>query len=73
MKKKGVVEYKEIAERLDLNCYHPDYENKEYSREVQLIKKKLNPILEKAGMKRGEINKMIIAKKNLGYKMLPID
>jgi heterodisulfide reductase subunit B len=68
-----VVEYKEIAEWLDLNCYHPDYKNEEYSREVQLIRKKLNPILEKAGMKREEINKMIIAKKNLGYKILPID
>ncbi len=73
IKRKRVVEYKEIAEWLDLNCYHPDYKNEEYSREVQLIRKKLNPILEKAGMKREEINKMIIAKKNLGYKILPID
>lgn len=72
IKRKRVVEYKEIAEWLDLNCYHPDYKNEEYSREVQLIRKKLNPILEKAGMKREEINKMIIAKKNLGYKILPI-
>jgi len=73
MKKKGVVEYKEVAERLDLNCYHPDYKNEQYSREVQLIRKKLNPILEKAGMKREEINKMLIAKKNMGYKILPIN
>jgi len=70
MKKRRVIKYKEVAEWLDLNCYHPDYENIEYSREVQLIRKKLNPILEKAGMKREEINKMIIAKKNLGYKIL---
>lgn len=73
MKKRRVIEYKEVAEWLDLSCYHPDYENEEYSREVQLIRKKLNPILEKAGMKREEINKMLIAKKNMGYKILPIN
>lgn len=72
MKNKRVVEYKEFAEKLDLNSYQPDFNNKDYSREVQLIKKKVNAILEDAGMTREQINNMIIAKKNLGYKMVSI-
>jgi len=69
MQAKRLVKYKEIAKKLDLNCYHPDYTNKQHARDIQFLRRDLNPILEKAGMTRKEINKMITAKKNTGYKL----
>jgi hypothetical protein len=69
MRGKRLVGYKKIAKTLDLNCYHLDYPDKQHARDIQFIRRDLNPILERAGMTREEINKMIIAKKNTGYKL----
>jgi len=67
--KNQVMEYKDLAKELDLNCYHEKVENKDVSRDVQFIKRDLTKILGKAGMMKAEINRLILIKTNVGYKL----
>lgn len=67
--KEKVIEYVEIAKNLNLNCYHKGVKNKEVTREVQYLKRDLRKVLKQAGLSKKEIEKMITAKKNIGYKL----
>jgi hypothetical protein len=59
----------EIADELGLNCYNQYATNQDVAREVQFLKRDLNKTLNKAGMTMEDIDKTIVAKKNLGYKL----
>lgn len=71
MKNKGIVkQYVEIAEELSINSYYEGVNNSHVAREVQFYKRDLVTFLrKKVGMTNQEINNMIIAKKNIGYKL----
>lgn len=69
MKAKRIVEYKEIARELKMNCYHPGVNNEDVARNVQYLRRDLVPILEKVGMTRDDIKRMIISIRNQGYKL----
>jgi hypothetical protein len=71
MKNKGIVKkYIEIAKELNINCYHKAATNSDVAREVQFLRRDLATFLrKKVGMSDEEINRMIIVKKNTGYKL----
>jgi len=73
IKSKGeVVEYVEIAKNLGLNCHHEGVSNKEVARGVQYLKRDARKVLKQAGLTKEEVEKMITAKKNIGYKLVCI-
>jgi len=65
----SVIEYKDIAKELNLNCYHQNVTNEDVAREVQFLRRNLVGILRSARIPQSEIRKLIIAKTNLGYKL----
>jgi len=70
MESKKVVEYVEIAKRLETNYWHEGVTNKDVAREVQFLRRDLATFLrDKVGMTNKEIQKVIINKKNIGYKL----
>jgi len=70
MQNKRVVEYREIAKNIEMNCWHEGISNEDVAREVQFIKRDLTTFLEdKVGMNQKEIQNLIIVKKNVGYKL----
>ncbi|HEY4694457.1 MAG TPA: hypothetical protein VIH52_00630 [Candidatus Nanoarchaeia archaeon] len=70
IKSNKVVTYVEIAKSLGMNCWHEGVTNKDVAREVQFLKRDLATLLkDKVGMGNKEIESMIIAKKNIGYKL----
>jgi len=70
MESKKVVEYVEIAKRLETNYWHEGVINKDVAREVQFLRRDLATFLrDKVGMTNKEIQKVIINKKNIGYKL----
>jgi len=65
-----VVEYVEIAKKLEMNCWHEEVKNKDVARDIQFLKRDTVTFLKnKVGMTNGNIRKIIISKKNIGYKM----
>lgn len=67
-----IVEYLEIAKRLELNSYQEEDKNKDVAREIQYLKRDLGKELKKSGLNKSAINEikeMIIFNKNLGYKL----
>lgn len=69
MRAKRIVEYTEIARELKMNCYHPGVTNEDIARNVQYLRRDIVPILEKVGMTRGDIKRMIVSIRNRGYKL----
>lgn len=69
MKTKRIVEYTEIARELKMNCYHPGATNEDLARNVQYLRRDIVPVLEKIGMPRSEIKRMIVSIRNKGYKL----
>ena len=71
IKHKGqVVEYVEIAKNLELNCYSEGDENRKVAREVQFLKRDSKKVLKQVGLTKKEVEKIITAKKNIGYKLV---
>ncbi len=66
----SLVEYKEIAKKVELNCYRSGATNKEVALEVGYIKRDLVKILKEAEMSKEEIKLLIVPKKNAGYKLI---
>lgn len=70
MSRKGeVVGYKELAKEMSLMSYNEGVTNKDVSREVQDVRKRLVILLTTAGMRKNDIEKTIILIKNTGYKI----
>lgn len=70
MRYRRIVGYVEIANILDMNCWHENVENKDVAREVQYLKRDLkNYLRDKVGMSNLNIRNMLISKKNVGYKL----
>lgn len=70
MQSRKIAEYTEIAKNLEINCWHEGTTNREVSREVQFLKRDLITFLrDNVHMTNKEIKEMIVAKKNLGYKL----
>lgn len=67
-RRETVVTYRELAKAVDLPTYREDDLTKNYSRDIQSIKKDLaTKILKKAGMSKEDINKMIKTTTKIGY------
>lgn len=65
-----IVEYVEIAKKLEMNCWHERASNKDVAREVQFLKRDLVTFLRNGlGMTKKEIRGMVVNKKNFGYKL----
>lgn len=65
---KRIVEYKEIAREVKMNCWYEGATNKSIARYVQFLKRDLSEFLrDNLKMSEIEIKKMIISKKNVGY------
>lgn len=65
-----VVEYLEIAQKLELNSYHEGCTNKDMARDVQFIKRDLLKFLRvEVGIPKQEVKSLIITKRNLGFKL----
>jgi len=73
MESKGeVIKYWEIAKMLNLKCIEQgvtEIDIEVFSREVQFLKRDLNKFLIKAGFEQEKLDKMVVAKKNMGYKL----
>ena len=69
MRAKRIVEYVEIARELKMNCYHQGVTNEDLARNVQYLRRDIVPVLEKIGMPRSEIKRMIVSIRNKGYKL----
>jgi len=70
MENKKVVEYAEIAKKLDVNWWQEGLTNKDVARDVQFLRRDLATFLrDEVSMTNREIQKMIINKKNIGYKL----
>lgn len=67
---KRIVEYTEIAKKLEMNCWHEGTTNKEVAREVQFLRRDLTTFLrDKVHMTDKKIKEIIVVKKNFGYKL----
>ncbi len=69
MKADTILEYKEIAKELEMNCYHDGVTNSDVAREVNFIRRNLVTILKDTGMSDKDIKLMILTKRKAGYKL----
>jgi hypothetical protein len=65
-----LVKYQDIAKHADLGCWNSDVNEKDLNRDVQLLKKAVRDHLaSKVGMPLEDIDKMIRAQRNIGFKI----
>ena len=65
-----VLEYVEIAQRMNLNCYHEHVKNDDVAREVQAIRRDLINILKNTvKMEAKDLADLIVSKEKVGYKV----
>lgn len=70
LKNKRVVEYRELAQYLELNSYHQGVTNVDMGRDVQFVKNKLMSFLKKQlCMDNREAENLIVTIDGLGYKI----
>ncbi len=70
LRNRRILEYTEIAKELKLNCWKEDASNEDVSHEVNSIKKDLvNFLKNSVKLSDSEIQKMIISKAKIGYKL----
>lgn len=69
MREDKILEYKEIAKQLEMNCYHEGVINSDIAREVNFLKRNLATVLKRAGMRKNDIATMILTKRKVGYKL----